>query len=428
MDQSTPKACSRDNTGRSLVTEEALIRTRPSLWTLWPTLAATWVAFSYVISFQGLFIWVIGGSILTAGVVLPLALAHRRLLAVIAVLVSPLVIAGLAELLGGESAGPITRSGLMASGVTGAMSLVLCGRYPRWIVPLSIVLLGGALGLGAANRVFWLVGVWTVAAALALSMLGPYRQEHLRERRRLIPFAAMLSLSGVVAIVVLIAVNPFIGQPWTIPGSGQVESSSLEDPLAQQEIIIEVESLQETTEPAIDSESPLPDSSEPPVETETLIEKVINWFLWSLVSVLFLILLILVYALVRRLVVSIRWFMLRFRLRRGTPEEQIAGAWTWVRLRRAKFERPLPLWMSPDIAADWARVHGEPELGVVAANASLVAFSTDLDVSVLPTLSESSWAAAVKVGRTPPGSLRQRWRWLARAPRVSDLSCVVATS
>ena len=388
-------------------------RTHPSAWALWPTLAATWVAFSHVVSFQGLFIWVIGGSILTAVIVMPLAFAHRRLLSLLAMLVLPFLIGGLAEYLGGASAGPITRSALMASAVTGAMSVVLAGRYPQWIVPISIVLLGGALGLGAADQVLWLVGMWTVAAVLTFSMLGPYRQEHLRERRRLIPFAAMLALCGVVAVIGLAIVAPFVDSPWTIPGAGQTDASVVEAPVVAEADVPEVVS------PEVES------VVEPP---ESVIEQVINWLVVVLLVVLLLVLLLIVYALLRRVWAALRWSLLRFRLRRGSPEARIVGAWTWVRLRRAKFERPLPLWMSPDIAADWARVHGEPELGVVAANASLVAFSTDLDVSVLPTLSESSWAAAVKVGGTPPGSLRQRWRWLARAPRVSDLSCVAATS
>ena len=377
-------------------------RAHPSAWALWPTLAATWVAFSHVVSFQGLFIWVIGGSILTAVIVMPLAFAHRRLLALLAMLVLPFLIGGLADYLGGASAGPITRSALMASAVTGAMSVVLAGRYPQWIVPISIILLGGALGLGAADQVLWLVGMWTVAAALTLSMLGPYRQEHLRERRRLIPFAAMLGLCGVVAVIGLAIVAPFVDSPWTIPGAGQIDSSVVESPTV-------VES------------SPV---AEPP---ESVIEQVINWLVVVLLVVLLLVLLLIVYALLRRVWAAARWSLLRFRLRRGSPQARIVGAWTWVRLRRVRYEQPLPLWMSPDIAQDWARSSGEPELAEVAANASLIAFSPEIDSSVLPSLASTSWSAALVCGRAPQGSLRQRWRWSARGPRMSDLDCVTAT-
>ena len=377
-------------------------RAHPSAWALWPTLAATWVAFSHVVSFQGLFIWVIGGSILTAVIVMPLAFAHRRLLALLAMLVLPFLIGGLADYLGGASAGPITRSALMASAVTGAMSVVLAGRYPQWNVPISIILLGGALGLGAADQVLWLVGMWTVAAALTLSMLGPYRQEHLRERRRLIPFAAMLGLCGVVAVIGLAIVAPFVDSPWTIPGAGQIDSSVVESPTV-------VES------------SPV---AEPP---ESVIEQVINWLVVVLLVVLLLVLLLIVYALLRRVWAAARWSLLRFRLRRGSPQARIVGAWTWVRLRRVRYEQPLPLWMSPDIAQDWARSSGEPELAEVAANASLIAFSPEIDSSVLPSLASTSWSAALVCGRAPQGSLRQRWRWSARGPRMSDLDCVTAT-
>jgi MFS family permease len=387
-------------------------RAHPSAWALWPTLAATWVAFSHVVSFQGLFIWVIGGSILTAVIVMPLAFAHRRLLSLLAMLVLPFLIGGLADYLGGASAGPITRSALMASAVTGAMSVVLAGRYPQWIVPISIILLGGALGLGAADQVLWLVGMWTVAAALTFSMLGPYRQEHLRERRRLIPFAAMLALCGVVAVIGLAIVAPFVDSPWTIPGTGQTDSSVAEPPAvaeadAPEVVVPEVESV-----------------AEPP---ESVIEQVINWLVVVLLVVLLLVLLLIVYALLRRVWAAARWSLLRFRLRRGSPQARIVGAWTWVRLRRVRYEQPLPLWMSPDIAQDWARSSGEPELAEVAANASLIAFSPETDSLELPSLGTTSWSAALVCGRAPQGSLRQRWRWSARGPRVSDLDCVTAT-
>jgi len=388
-------------------------RTHPSAWTLWPTLAATWVAFSHVVSFQGLFIWVIGGSILTAVIVMPLAFAHRRLLALLAMLVLPFLIGGLADYLGGASAGPITRSALMASAVTGAMSVVLAGRYPQWIVPISIVLLGGALGLGAADQVLWLVGMWTVAAALTLSMLGPYRQEHLRERRRLIPFAAMLGLCGVVAMIGLAIVAPYVDSPWTIPGAGRTESPVVEAPA-----VVEAD-LPEVVSPEVES------VVEP---QESVIAQVINWLLLLLLVVLLILLLLILYALLRRVWAALRWSLLRFRLMRGSPEARIVGAWTWLRLRRVRYEQPLPLWMSPDIAQDWARSSGEPELAVVAANASLIAFSPETDSLELPSLGSKSWSAALVCGRAPQGSLRQRWRWLARAPRVSDLSCVAATS
>ena len=401
-------------------TQASTLATHPSAWALWPTLAATWVAFSHVVSFQGLFIWVIGGSILTAGVVLPLAFAHRRLLALLAMLVLPFLIGGLADYLGGASAGPITRSALMASAVTGAMCVVLAGRYPQWIVPISIVLLGGALGLGAADQVLWLVGMWTVAAALTLSMLGPYRQANLRDRQRLIPFAGMLLLTGLVAVLSLLVVAPFIGSPWTIPGAGTVEASA--------EAIDSVAVVEESVPPP-DVES-VPESVPESVaesESESVVEQVINWLVVVLFVVLLVVLLLIVYALLRRAWVAVRWSLLRFRLRRGSAESQIVGAWTWVRLRRLRYDNPLPLWMSPDIAQDWARSSGEPDLAVVAANASVIAFSSDIESLNLPSLSSASWSAALVFGQAPQGSLRQRWRWSARGPRVSNLSCVPAT-
>lgn len=386
-------------------------RTHPSAWALWPTLAATWVAFSHVVSFQGLFIWVIGGSILTAGIVLPLAFAHRRLLSVIAMLSIPWVIGFAAEYLGGDSAGPVTRSALMASAVTGAMCIVLAGRYPQWIVPISILLLGGALGLGAADQVLWLVGMWIVATALTQSMLGPYRQEHLRDRQRLIPFAAMLFVTGLVGVGALLVISPFVHQPWTIPGTRALNSGVAPG------VVTETE-----------TETGIGVAEVSPAETESLVERVINWLVVALLVLLVLLLLWLVIALARRFWSSLRWRWLRMQLRRGTSTSQIIGAWTWVRLRRVRHDDALPVWMSPDIAAEWAHAHADPDLALVALNASNVYFGRGGDESSLAQMVESSWAAAMRIGAAPPSSLRQRWRWWARGPRVSELYCVSATS
>ena len=55
------------------------VRAHPSAWALWPTVAVSWIAFAQVLSFQGLAVWVIGGSLLTALVVLPLARAASQM-------------------------------------------------------------------------------------------------------------------------------------------------------------------------------------------------------------------------------------------------------------------------------------------------------------------------------------------------------------
>jgi hypothetical protein len=172
------------------------VRQHPSAWALWPTLAVSRIAFAHAVSFQGLAIWVVTGSLLAALVVLPLALAGRRILAVSAMVVMAFAVPVVAEWISGNTASPVTRASLMARAAAGAAALILPAHYPVAVLVPSLLLLGGALGLGAAGSAMWLVGLWAVAAALTVAMLGPYRNPHLRERRRLVPVAAMLAWVG----------------------------------------------------------------------------------------------------------------------------------------------------------------------------------------------------------------------------------------
>jgi len=393
-------------------------RAHPSAWALWPTLALTWVAFAHVVSFQGLTIWVIGGSLLTALVVLPLAFAQQRLLAIAAMIGMTILVPALAESLGGESAGPITRASIMSAGVTGAMAIIVAGRYAKFIVPVSLVLLCGALGLGAAGQVLWLAGIWVIAAALTLSMLGPYRQEHLRERRRLVSFAAMLTAIGFLALVSLVVIAPFLTSPWTIPGSS-IETQTPLAPVTE----TSVEPLPVT--PDIESSAEQVQQPIASGEPQVITEQIIQWILWLLLLLLLLILIFIVLALLRRAFIALRWMLLRHRLKRGTPAAQVIGAWTWVRLKRARYDQPIPVWVSPDVAVDWARKEGDTELARIATITAYVAFSSDPQVT--PSESAFAWKSALSAGKAPRGSLRRRWLWLARGPRVSKLDCESAT-
>ena len=215
------------------MTTSGTVRRHPSVWCLWPTLAVAWIVLAHVVSFQGLAIWVIGGSALTALVVLPLALAGRRLLALAAMPVMTFAVPMLAEWLGGNTAGPVTRASLMACATTAAMALILPTRYPLAMLVPSLLLLGGALGLGGAGTALWVVGLWLVAAAVTAAMLGPFRQTHLRDRVRLVPFAVMLAGAGLLAVIALIAMAPFLRNPWTMPGSVLV---AVPDALAVREL------------------------------------------------------------------------------------------------------------------------------------------------------------------------------------------------
>lgn len=366
----------------------------PSAWALWPTLGATWIAFAQVVSFQGLAIWVVGGSILTALVVVPIAMAGRRVLAVAAVACMTFATPLAAEWIGGDSAGPITRACLMACAATAAMSLILPSRYPMAVLVPALLLLGGALGLGAAGSAAWLVGAWVVAAAVTVAILGPYRNDALRDRTRLRWFSLSLVAVGVVAVAALAVASPVLDEPWTIagatvgPGPTDIPSTDL-------------------------AETPAAPVAPP---ATTLVDATDRGIVVTAVVVAVVVLaVVIIVTLLRRSIVAVRWWMTKRRLMRGTPDERAIGAWTWVRLRRARYDSPLPVSASPDVAVDWARADGEPDILVVAEIASRVAFNPSGAID--SASSSTSWSAATSAGRRPQGaSLRQRWQWSGRRP------------
>ena len=133
-------------------------------------------------------------------------------------------------------------------------------------------------------------------------------------------------------------------------------------------------------------------------------------------ALLALLLLLLLVQILRRVAVGLLWWRERRRLQRGDREQRAIGAWTWVRLRRARYDAPLPVYASPDVAVAWARRAGDPDVLKVAEIVSKVAFDPHGSVSRVD--GKVVWVAARAAGRRPSGaSLRQRWRWSARTPR-----------
>lgn len=400
-----------------------------SAWATWPTVAATWLAFAQVVTFQVLTLFVIGGSLIVALTVTALCRAGRRFLALGALVVLTLAFVWIAEMLAGNTSGPVTRATLMACGVTGAMALMLHTRYPITILPASMLLLAGALGLGAAGQVPWLAGLWAVAATLTMAMLGPYRQSDLRDRRRLWPIAAMLLVPGLVAVLAMAILNPLMTDPWTIPGTGQVTvlpdseipnlapspSSAPSGPTSADASADSSSSAQ--SEDSTPSTTPAPVApAAPPMEPVDAVSpnSLLSWLQVLLLLLLLLVMLAVLVLIIWRLWVALLWWRLRGRLGSGSGRQRAIGAWTWLRMRRIRHDSALPVSVSPDVALTWARETAEADVLTVAQVVAPVAFDDSLVVSVEDA--SRAWVAASTAGRLPPGSLRQRWRWALRTP------------
>lgn len=394
---------------------------RPA-WPLVPTLLVTWVAFGQVVSLSGLAIWVVGGSLLGALVVSSFAGAGRRGLAVVTMVLLTGGVAFLARTVGGDSAGPITRASLMATGVAGAMGLILQTRYPAAVLAAAVVLLGGATGLGAAGRAPWLIGAWAVAAAATLAMLGPYSRADLRARRRLVPLVVSLVAAGLAAVVVIGAATPALRSPWTIPGAADVTgedqtsppppTTTAEPPTAPPSAVPTSATPPTTTAPP-PSAVPTPPSTVDPVDRDTV--DATSIVVVSALILVLLVLLLVAVAVLRRLLAWLRWRRLRRRLGTGSPRDRVVGAWTWVRLRRVRYDEPLPVSASPDVASTARSPYADRALQDVAQRAARVAYDSASAPSDADA--EAAWSAALVAGSAPDGAgARSRWRWAARPP------------
>jgi hypothetical protein len=165
----------------------------------------------------------------------------------------------------------------------------------------------------------------------------------------------LIAGAGLVAVVSLVIASPLLGTPWTIPGAG---ASFANAPLiagAQQP-------------PAA------------PVDSDFL--TIIDWVILALLALFFIFALMLIWLLARRVVSWVYWRTLRWRLSRGTPEQRVVGAWTYLRLRLDAHADPLPASASPDVAAEWATRVGDSSLATVARLTAKVAFNPEGSVSM----------------------------------------------
>jgi hypothetical protein len=198
------------------------------------------------------------------------------------------------------------------------------------------------------------------------------------------PFALLIACSGLVAIIALVIASPMLVAPRTIPGGGggATPSAVALAPVALLPPPVLAAPPPIVAAPPV-SQPPIVSPAPPPPEASaSIISTIIQWVLLILLALLLLLLLLLAWLLVRRLSTWIRWRALRWRLSRGTPEQRVVGAWTWIRLRLAMRGDPLPDSASPDVAVEWALAHGDSSLATVARLTARVAFNPQGTISM----------------------------------------------
>lgn len=360
---------------------------RNGLRAIAPLLLVNWIAFAPLLSGHGLIIWVIGGSLFSAWASFTLWGAHRRMWSLLAVLVLTALIPLLADSLGGQSAGPIARASFMAVGTSGAMAILVQTRYPASAIVASLLLIAGALGLGSAEQGVWITLLWALSVMVSLALLGPYAPSFLSGRARIVHLGLAIALILGLVVGIQLATSLLITDPWTAGGV----AAPRQDPTAIVAAFIAALGNAFTAANAG------------------------HLLMWA-AGILALLLLASAFVLiVARCLVTYAWWRLRIKLKAGSTRQQVVGAWTWLRMQSLCNDRPLPLYVSPDVAHEWSRVVGSLEVLIVAEAVAPVAYGGDCKVR--PETAKGAWQAARLTELSPSGSLAKRWRRSLRTPR-----------
>ena len=384
-----------------------------SPWSLLLLLIANWIAFGNIVSVSGLFSWVIIPTVITVQVMLVMIHADRRILAGFVLLLLSAIAVGLSQLIGGTLSGPITRSTLMMTTCSGLMVLLWRTRYPTTAAIVSLAALCGALGLGAAQRIVWVVGVWTVAVVAYLVAVGPLRTDDLRDKGRLRRFIVLLLAGGVLATLAGNGLSQIMQDPWRLQQIGPLalggtgitsaQAASTPAPLnAPKSLRGSGRNMSQRTK-GLDSvdvvtgstsgmseyrPTPVPDYVPLPSQTagpRSLLATVI-----LAVAALLLLLVVLLAFWIGS--VQLKWLVLRKHLRSGTPPEQVAGAWHWLRQRWAQSGYVEYADLTPDRMFRLAAAEGDSMLAELAhiTTQALYSGAPELDA----TDAQQAWQSA----------------------------------
>jgi hypothetical protein len=299
---------------------------------------------------------------------------------------------------------------------------------------VSLGALAGALGLGAADDIVWSVGLWVVAVAVYLAAAGPLRTDDLRGRGRLRGFVLMLLTAGLLASLAGNALQTVMRDHWTIPGGtllgaqtkvgAQAQAGkppySVADGLAKVAGAEFDEAAEKQAKPRAEANPVRPSAEpvEPAVEGAAEAESGRGSFKTVLLMVgffLYCLLLILAIALAD---VHLAWVMLRRSLRKGTPAQQVRGAWLWLRLQWARYGYVEHVHRTPDRIARHVDTSDDVPLRDLAelATHAIYAHTPDIDAAQ----ARQAWSMARTLRKRAPRSWPTRMRALLVAPSAAS--------
>ncbi len=409
-----------------------------SEWSVSLLLIPTWIAFANVVSLSGALLWVIVPSLIAVQTMFVMIAADRRMVAGIVLFFLTLLSGTLAELIGGQTSGSITRATLMMTSCAGLMALLWRTRFPATSALVSLAALAGALGLGAADRIVWLVGVWVVAMVAYLAAVGPLRSSDLADHGRLKSLVAILLTAGLVGSVAGNVMGHLLQDPWTIRSVGpkalgaiiDTRSSSTTANATQTGVsdvvrgfaggmrtpgrsprdagVLNKHGKVAGSEKGMSVPKTPKGASEGGTTYAGEASLPRSWL--EIVGLVVLVLLVILVLSLTLWVawVQIKWLKLRARLHRGSPAEQVAGAWHWLRLRWAQSGYFEYANLTPDRIAHLAATQGDPVLEDLASAATeaLYARQPELDAMHVARAWQNSKTLQARVVGTWPNRLR----------------------
>lgn len=285
----------------------------------------------------------------------PVAAALSSLLA--------LALAQVANVTAGETSGPVARSTFLAGLFTAVAVAAAAQASPALVcLPVALVLVG-ALYLGAAGEVLPVLVATMVVLVLTVPLLeGSRRKADGAARGRWLPPLLALAVGGSALAVAQFQVDSVHKAP-AVLAQAQIDRS-ITPPLsrvrARQPTRTATDSRPPTTQRPSTTAAPTHPASRGPGR----ILPVIGLLLGAFVALV----------LIRLALVAVAWQRLRRRLRSGTPERSVRGAWLWAVLRLRSYGVPIAISVSPD---------------TVAAGASLLPLS---DAVSIPLRETANWA------------------------------------
>lgn len=371
-----------------------------------PIIVVSWIALASTISWASVAVFVVPAGLSTMWLVNRLCAKGNQVSAWLAGFGLVVLWSTAVEWAGPTTSGPVSRSVLISTGLIVAIVMLARTSTPALAVLPALGIFGGALGLGAVVGALWLTGLMVVAIAMSLVFMGPYGPLPVISGRQAASLVMIVSSAIVVASAVAALSPNFLGKPKLFATDGLILP-----PIDPQTPVVPIT-------PDADGQL-LPQVH--PLEIVKVLKGSLMGLLWTAVAILVLLLLFVV---VRRLWGGLRWRRLRRSLRKGTAEQQVAGAWTWMRMSRARLGRPLPTWLSPDLVAEGHVPASEvveanlaDDLRVIATEAMKVAGGVEVDRAD----ARRAWACVKRMDSAHKRQSRGVFSWLAGVPAPRSL-------